>query len=313
MRSLAATCSFSSARSAGSPALIRAAMSASCPWSSTTVLPSSSRRAMPSAFIATRVRNLNRWSSAVGSTSPARNSKTASISSNAFGRSGMFDQVEELVLHLGGHAAEHRVLDAAILSVQVAAALRETADRPLHVAEHLPDVELFERDPAPGQLVVALEVRLDLPHAAEPAPVGAEAPRPNDRPRDVADRIADVRELPVEHRHEAVRVDREVADAKVAVAERRSVRSREPLADPRQPVLDRRMRLADRVELVVEARDRVAARQEVERLDRVDARELLRELHRQPGRRVADDAAADRLAAHALHRKRLVAVDVTEG
>src|SRR6186997_2539034 len=182
MRSLAATCSLSRPSSTSSPALIRAARSVSCPSSSTTVSLSSSRRAIPSAFIATSVRNFRRWSSAVGSTSPARNSKTASISSDAVGRSAMFDQVEELVLHLGSHPAEHRVLDASVLPVQVAAALRQAADRPLDVAEDLPHVEFFERDVAPGQLVVALEVRLDLPHAAEPAPVGPEAPRANDRP-----------------------------------------------------------------------------------------------------------------------------------
>src|SRR5215203_1873869 len=220
MLSLAATCSLSSARSASSPALIRAARSASCPWSSNTVLLSISRRAIPSAFIATSVRNFSRWSSAVGSTSPARNSNTASISSDAFGRSGMFDQVEELVLHLGGHPAEDRVLDASILTVQVPSALSQAPDRPLDVAEDLPHVELFDRDVAPRQLVVALEVRLDLPHAAEPALIGAEAPRADDRPRDVTDGIADVRELPVEHGDEAVTVYGEVADAKVAVAER---------------------------------------------------------------------------------------------
>src|SRR6185295_2467823 len=119
---------------------------------------SSSRRAMPSAFIATSVRNFSRWSSACGRTSSARNSKTASISSAASGRSGTRDQVEELVLHLRRHPPEHRVLDASVLPVQVSPRLREAADRPLDVSEHLPDVEIGESHIPSGQLVVALEV-----------------------------------------------------------------------------------------------------------------------------------------------------------
>src|SRR4051794_26802979 len=110
---------------------------------------------------------------------------------------GALDQVEQLVLHLHGHAPEHRVLDAAVLPVEVAARLREAADRPLDVAEHLPHAQLVERDVATGELVVALEVGLDVADPAEVPVVGAEAPRAHKRPRDVLDRIADVCELPV--------------------------------------------------------------------------------------------------------------------
>ena len=72
------------------------------------------------------------------------------------------------------------------------------------------------------------------------------------------------------------------------------------------------MRLADRVELVVEARDRVAARQELERLDRVDLRQLFGHLERQARRRIAHEPATDRLALDELHRERLVPVDVAQ-
>src|SRR5215213_5267580 len=130
------------------------------------------------------------------------------------------DQVEQLVFHLRGHPTQHRVLHAAVLAVEVAARLRETADRPLDVAEHLPDAKLVEGDAAAGELVVALEVRLDVADAAEATHVGAEAPGAHERPGHVLDRIADVRELPVEHRDEVIR-DREVPEAEVAVHERR--------------------------------------------------------------------------------------------
>src|SRR5215208_7652693 len=124
------------------------------------------------------------------------------------------DQVEQLVFHLRSHPPEYRVLDAAVLAVEVAARLRATADRPLDVAEHLPDAQLVEREVATGEPVVALEVRLQVADAAEVTRVRTEAPRAHERPRDILDRIADVREFPVEHRDEVIR-DREVPRAEV--------------------------------------------------------------------------------------------------
>ena len=86
------------------------------------------------------------------------------------------------------------------------------------------------------------------------------------------------------------------------------------LLDPVQAELDRGMRLADRVELVVEARDLVARLEEGQplRRDRVDLRELLRELEVESRRRVLDDPAADRLALDPLHHERLAALDLAE-
>ena len=59
------------------------------------------------------------------------------------------DQVEQLVLHLGREPAEDRQLDAPLLAAEVAASLRERPDRPLAVAEHLPDEQLVERESRP--------------------------------------------------------------------------------------------------------------------------------------------------------------------
>ena len=72
------------------------------------------------------------------------------------------------------------------------------------------------------------------------------------------------------------------------------------------------MRLADGVELVVEALDRAAVRQEGQRLDRVDLRQLLGQLERQARRRIADEPAPDRLALDPLHGERLAAADLAE-
>ena len=78
--------------------------------------------------------------------------------------------------------------------------------------------------------------------------------------------------------------------------------------------LDRGMRLADRVELVVEARDLVARLEErqARRWDRVDLRELLRELEVESRRWLLDDPPADRLALDPLHHERLAAFDLAE-
>ena len=61
----------------------------------------------------------------------------------------MVDEVEQLVLHLGGEAAEHGELDRALLAVEVPPRLGQAAGRPFDVAEDLPDDELLERDLAP--------------------------------------------------------------------------------------------------------------------------------------------------------------------
>ena len=64
----------------------------------------------------------------------------ASANSCGVGRSCcMFDQIQQLVLHLGREPAKHCELDAPLLPVEVAPRLGEAAGRPLDVAEDLPD------------------------------------------------------------------------------------------------------------------------------------------------------------------------------
>src|ERR671910_177787 len=184
MRSLASTWRLRAGSSSGSAPRSRTSRSSSAA-SSGGLEAASSRRAMPSAFSATSVRNFIRWSSISGSTSRSRNSATASRSSGAVGRSGMLDQVEQLVLHLRREPPEDGQLDAPLEPVQVAARLGQAADGPLEVADHLPPVEVLRCDVEPGQLTVAREVRLELADAADVPVVGAEPPGADERPGQV--------------------------------------------------------------------------------------------------------------------------------
>src|SRR3954452_24843526 len=94
--------------------------------------------------------------------------------------------------------------------------LRQAADRPADVAGELPVVELLRADVEPGQLVVALEVWLHVADSAEPLVGHAESPRAHEREREVAHRLVDMCELPVEHPDETfLRADDDVADAVV--------------------------------------------------------------------------------------------------
>ena len=120
-----------------------------------------------------------------------------------------------------------------------------------------------------------------------------------------------MRELPVEHADEAVLADDEVADAVVAVHDDRLARRRTVLAQPPEPELDRRMRLADLVELLDHPLElRLRQERDARRRDRVDLRELLRHLHRQRSACARElvllhDPPPDRLALEPLHHERL--------
>jgi hypothetical protein len=103
-------------------------------------------------------------------------------------------------------------------------------------------------------------------------------------------------------------------EPEVAVADDLGQRLRPVLAQPPEPVFDRGMRLADRVELVDEPLEHVAGLEEREplRRDGVDLRELFRELEVEPGRRPPHDPSTDRLALDQLHREGLVAAELAE-
>src|SRR5438132_7050464 len=230
--------------------------------------------------------------------------------------------MKELELHLGGEPPEHRELDAPLLSREVAWRLGERADGPLEIADDLPVVERRERDVPAGKRVVALEIRLDSADAAEAQLIEAEPPRPYERPGDVFGRVATVPELPIEHVAEAHRGDREVADTQVAVEYDRFALLRRLSCRPGKTELDRRVRVAEAVDLVREPPEHIACAAAAEKghalgRDRVDLRELFGHLHRQHGARTGqirplDDPPPDRLAGHALADERGSARDLPE-
>src|SRR5581483_11360429 len=267
-----------------SPARIARA-SSRCSASSPTGRAASSRWTIESAFIATSVRKRRRRSVSVGRISPPRNSRIASASSCAVGRSATFeplDQVDDLVLDLDAEPAQDRELHAPSLPAQVALHLRQAADRPADVPGELPVVDLLGPDVEAGQLVVALEVRLDRADPAEPLLRHAEPPGTHAGEGEVANRIVEVRELPVEHAGEAVLAHDEVPDAIVAVHDDGVARRRTVLAQPPEAELDRRVRLADLVELLDHSLEpRVLQERDARRRDRVDLRELVGHLQRQ--------------------------------
>src|SRR5438093_10991668 len=166
--------------------------------------------------------------------------------------------MEQFELHLGGEPSEHRELDTPLLSREVAARLGQRPDRPLEIADDLPVAKRGERDVPTRERVVALEVRLDLADAAQVELIDAEAPRPYERPGDVFGRVAAVPELPIEHVTEARRGDREVADPQVTVKDDRFALLRRLSCRPGEPELDRRVRVAEAVDLLREPAEDVA-------------------------------------------------------
>src|SRR2546421_1044952 len=228
----------------------------------------SSRSSIPSALTATRVWNCTRPSTA-GITSCSRNSRTASRSSTAVGRScitspslpvaGAVDELEEIPLHLGDPPAQGGELHRADRALEVGERLDLTDHAPLQRAHRLPVAELGRVDVPTAAGPVRRE---QVVHGSESAhaPVGhAEAPRLHTQPAQVLHWVAEVRELPVEHRSDAVRTDDEVAVAEVAVHERRPRRiGRRMLGKPAQAELERGVRLAEPVEVPAIERDLLA-------------------------------------------------------
>src|SRR5205809_312158 len=160
--------------------------------------------------------------------------------------------MEQFELHLRGEPSKHRELDAPLLSREVTARLGQRADGPLEIADDLPVAERGERDVPTRERVVPLEIRLDLADAAQMELIDAEAPRPYERPRDVFGRVATVPELPIEHVAEAHRGDREIAETQVAVEYDCFALLRRLPCRPGTTELDRRLRVAEAVDLVRE-------------------------------------------------------------
>ena len=209
-------------------------------------------------------------------TSRSRYSRTASTSSMTVGRSctvsatslafsptgralrcdrrlvprARVEELEQVPLLLRDPSAERGELNRAHEAVEVRERLHLADDAPLQRPEDLPEVEVRRVHGPPGCVGVHREQLFGGAEAAR-APVDvAEPPRLHAEPPEILDRVAEMRELPVEDGAQALGPDDEVAGAEVAVHEggrsRRQVRG--ALGEPAQPELEGRVRLAEHVD-----------------------------------------------------------------
>src|SRR5215217_2418810 len=177
------------------PSRSRSAMSSSGPRRS-------SRSSIPSALIATRLWNCTRPSTA-GITSCSRNSRMASSSSTAVGRScitppsrvAAVDELKEIPLHLRDPPSQRRQLHRADRALEVREGLDLADHTPLQRAHRLPEAELDRVDVAPAGGPVRREQIVDGSEAADALIGHTESPRLHAQPAEVLDRVAEVREL----------------------------------------------------------------------------------------------------------------------
>ena len=160
------------------------------------------------------------------------------------------EQAEHVPLVLAHPPADGGELHRAGRPAQVAPRLHDADHAPLERAERLPPAQGLEVDrPAAGRLVGRRQL-LAGGHAAG-RQRRAEPPRPHAEPAEVLHRVAEVGQLPVEDRPQAVGADEEVAEAEVAVDDPRLVRARGRFASSqRKPELEGRVGLAEPVEHV---------------------------------------------------------------
>ena len=167
------------------------------------------------------------------------------------------DEVEQVPLLFGDTAAQRGELHRSDEPVQVRERLHLADHAPLQRAEHLPEVQVRGVDGVTGRVGVDRQQLLGRAESTG-APVHvAEPPRLHAEPAEVLDRVAEVREFPVEHRAQPLRSDDEVAGAEVAVHER-GLGVGEPgcaFGQPTEPELERRMGFAEHVDHTAELVD----------------------------------------------------------
>ena len=128
----------------------------------------------------------------------------------------------QVVLVLAHTAADGGQLDRAAEPEQMGRRLHDADDAPLQRAERLPPSHDVGIDFRPRRRRVGVEQVLVLTEPTHRLR-RAEPPRPYAQPAEVLQRVADVRDLPVEHGPQAVRTDDEVAEAEVAVHDGRAL------------------------------------------------------------------------------------------
>jgi len=120
---------------------------------------------------------------------------------------------------------------------------------PFQRAERDPEPQrvLVDRLPAPGP--VGTQQIVDVAESADELAGDAETPRLHAQPAEILDGIAEMGELPIEHRAYAFRPDDEVAVAEVAVDELGMCRGgRQPCGQRAQSQLERGVGLTECVE-----------------------------------------------------------------
>src|SRR5262249_32897485 len=117
-------------------------------------------------------------------------------------------------------------LDTAHEAVEMGLGLHDADDRPAQVAEHLPETHALRIDRAAAGVFVGGEKLFARADAADRLVVAAEAPGAYTQPAQILERVADVRELPVEDRAHAFGTEDDVADAIVAVHQRAPIARR---------------------------------------------------------------------------------------
>ena len=184
----------------------------------------------------------------------------AASSSGASGRSctsgsALPDHRQQVPLGLARAPADGGELERPALAREVHAGLEDADDAPANVAEHLPEAQLLRAHVGPP---AARRPRAGARACPSPRPGGrrSEPPRADAEPAEVLDRVAGVAELPVQHRGEA-RPGRRGSSPGGSRRGRAPGRGgRQVGAQPAQAELERRVRLADGVELGRERVDR---------------------------------------------------------
>ena len=213
----------------------------------------------------------------------------------------------------GDSPAECCELDGTDETLEVGERLHLADHAPFQGAEHLPEGEVLGRDDPAAGCRVGGEQLLGRPESSGALLDVAEAPRLHAEPAEILDRVAEVRELPVEHGAHALRADDEVAVAEIAVHEGEVGvgQVHRAFGEPPQAQLERGVWLAEHVEDAAELLDlrrRILTGEAGEggQRDRVDRRRDLGALLGHPGSCdrvfvVAQQLARDRLAVDTRH------------
>ena len=208
---------------------------------------------------------------------------------------------EEIPLALAHAPADGGQLDRSRHAAEVGGRLQRADGRPFDGGVHLPPPHPGHGEGLTTRVGIGLHELGDRAEATQIA-TPPEAPRGRAQPPDVLRRVADVRQLPVEHATQPVAPDQEVAHPVVTVHDRAGAARRPVGGQPAHAELEGRAHLAQRVE----ERQRVAQRVrrgepgDGSRIDGVDGGQRTRHLAGEGAARLAPLVVAQDLARNRL-------------